>query len=203
MSHENAARRLIGDIEIIALTDGLLPTDTDKAIGLDTAECEQLSGHPHGETFTISVNEYVVRTGGKTLLIDAGAGSRSYPGVGLLPENLRKAGISPGSIDAVLLTHFHSDHMHGLVDSDGAATFPNAELVLHEAEANFWLDKAPTGNARIDRSLPLVERNTRPYRDRLRIVGHQEIFPAYQRTCRRAIRQDTRPGASPQGASRR
>lgn len=177
MSHEIAPRRLIGDIEIIALTDGLLPTDTDKAIGLDTAECEQLSGHPHGETFTISVNEYVVRTGGKTLLIDAGAGSRSYPGVGLLPENLRKAGFSPESIDAVLLTHLHSDHMHGLVDSDGAATFPNAELVLHEAEANFWLDKAPTGNARVDRNLLLVERNTRPYRERLRIVGHQEIFP--------------------------
>ena len=203
MSHKNAARRLIGDIEITALTDGLLPTDTDKAIGLDTAQCEQLSGHPHGETFTISVNEYIVRTGGKTLLIDAGAGSRSYPGVGLLPENLRKAGISPASIDAVLLTHFHSDHMHGLVKFGRRAAFPNAELVLHEAEANFWLDKTPTGNARIDRSLPLVERNTRPYRDRLRIVGRQEIFPAYRRTCRRAIRPGTRLRASHQGASRR
>jgi glyoxylase-like metal-dependent hydrolase (beta-lactamase superfamily II) len=177
MPHESAARRMIGDIEIIAVTDGLLPTDTEKTIGLDAAECERLSRHPHGATFTISVNEYVVRTGGKTLLIDAGSGLRSYEGVGLLPENLRKAGISPDAIDAVLLTHLHSDHMHGLIDANGDATFPNAELVLHEAEANFWLDKPPTGNARIDRSLPLVERNTRPYRDRLRTVRSAEVFP--------------------------
>lgn len=177
MLHASAARRFIGDIEIISVTDGLLPTDTDKAIGIDASECERLTGRPHGETFTISVNEYVLRTGGKTLLIDAGAGSRSYPGVGLLPENLRKAGVSPDEIDAVLLTHLHSDHMHGLVDANGEAVFGNAELVLHEAEANFWLDKAPTGNPRIDRNLPFVERNTAPYRERLRIVGSQEVFP--------------------------
>ncbi|MFN3892294.1 MAG: MBL fold metallo-hydrolase [Beijerinckiaceae bacterium] len=174
---QNATTRRVGDIEIIAVTDGLLPTDTEKAVGLEPRECEQLSGVPYGETFAISVNEFVVRTGGKTLLIDAGAGKRSYPGVGLLLDNLRKIGISPDDIDAVLLTHLHSDHMHGLVDANDKATFPNAELVLHEAEANFWIDKAPTGNARIDRSLPLVERNTRPYRERLRTVGSIEAFP--------------------------
>lgn len=172
-----AATRRVGDIEIIAVTDGLLPTDTGKAVGIEPQECERLSGVAHGETFTISVNEFVVRTGGKTLLIDAGAGTRSYPGVGLLPQNLRRIGIAPEDIDAVLLTHLHSDHMHGLVGGDDRATFPNAELVIHEAEANFWIDKPPTGNARIDRSLPLVERNTRPYRDRLRTVGSHEAFP--------------------------
>lgn len=174
---DDGFRRVIGDIEIIAVTDGVLPTDTDKALGIDPGECERLSGHAPGETFTISVNEYVVRTAGKTLLIDAGAGSRSYAGLGLLPENLRRAGIAPESIDAVLLTHLHSDHMHGLVDADGNPNFPNAALVLHEEEGNFWLDKAPTGNPRVDRSLPLVERNTRPYRERLRMVRSDEVFP--------------------------
>ncbi len=176
-SNDPGIRRTIGDIEIIAVTDGLLPTDSDKAIGLNSAECERLCGHAHGETFHISVNEYVVRTAGKTLLIDAGAGTRTYPGVGLLPDNLRRIGIAPESIDAVLLTHLHSDHMHGLVNADGGVNFPNAELVLHEEEANFWIDKAPTGNARVDRNLPLVERNTRPYRERLRIVRGQEVYP--------------------------
>jgi glyoxylase-like metal-dependent hydrolase (beta-lactamase superfamily II) len=172
----DANRRYVGGIEIIAVTDGVIPTDTDKTIGLDAAECKRLSGHAPGETFSICVNQYVVRTAGKTLLIDAGAGVRSYPGVGLLPDNLRKIGISPDSIDAVLLTHLHSDHMHGLVDADGRPNFPNAELVLHEEEANFWIDKAPTGNPRIDRSLQPVERNTRPYRERLRTVRSEEVF---------------------------
>lgn len=167
----------IGDIEIIAVTDGLLPTDSDKTIGLDSAECERLCGHGHGDAFNISVNEYVVRTGGQTLLIDAGGGTKSYPSLGLLPGNLRRLGIAPESIDAVLMTHLHSDHMHGLIDADGAATFPNAELVLHEEEANFWLDRGPSGNARVDRNLPLVERNTRPYRERLRTVRGQEVYP--------------------------
>jgi glyoxylase-like metal-dependent hydrolase (beta-lactamase superfamily II) len=172
-----AIRRVLGDIEIIAVTDGFIPTDSDKTIGLDSAECEGLCGHGHGDTFNISVNEYIVRTGGKTLLIDAGAGTQSYPSVGLLPDNLRRLGVPPESIDAVLMTHLHSDHMHGLVNADGVANFPNAELVLHEAEANFWLDKAPSGDARIDRSLPLVERNTRPYRERLRTVRGQDAYP--------------------------
>ncbi len=170
-------RIAVGDIEIIAVTDGFIPTDSDKTVGLDSAECERLCGHGHGDTFTISVNEYVVRTGGKTLLIDAGAGTKSYPSVGRLPDNLSRLGIAPEIIDAVLMTHLHSDHMHGLVNADGVANFPNAELVLHEEEANFWLDRAPTGDARVDRSLPLVERNTRPYRERLRTVRGQEVYP--------------------------
>lgn len=174
---EPAIRVAIGDIEIIAVTDGYIPTTSDKTIGLDSAECERLCGHRHGDTFNISVNEFVVRTGGKTLLIDAGAGTKSYPSMGRLLGNLRQLGIAPESIDAVLMTHLHSDHMHGLVNADGVANFPNAELVLHEEEANFWLDKAPSGNARIDRSLPLVERNTRPYRERLRTVREQEVYP--------------------------
>lgn len=177
MPSGDGACRMIGEIEIIAVTDGLLPTDIDKAIGVDPSECERLSGHAPGETFTISVNEYVLRVAGKTLLIDAGAGTRSYDGLGLLPDNLRRIGIAPASIDAVLLTHLHSDHMHGLVDADGNANFPNAELVLHEEEAGFWLDKEPTGNARVDRSLPLVERNTRPYRERLKVIRSGEVFP--------------------------
>ncbi len=167
----------VGDIEIIAVTDGVLPTDTGKAMGIDDAACEALSGRRRGESFDICVNQYVVRVAGRTLLIDAGASARRYPGVGLLPENLRRAGAPPESIDAVLLTHLHSDHMHGLIDEAGAAVFPNAELILHEKEAAFWLDRAPTGAPGFDRNLPAVEQNTRPYRDRLRLTCGGEVAP--------------------------
>jgi glyoxylase-like metal-dependent hydrolase (beta-lactamase superfamily II) len=167
----------VGDIEIIAVTDGVLPTDTGKAMGIDDAVCEALSGRRRDESFDICVNQYVVRVAGRTLLIDAGASARRYPGVGLLPENLRRAGAPPESIDAVLLTHLHSDHMHGLIDDAGAAVFPNAELILHEKEAAFWLDRAPTGAPEFDRNLPAVEQNTRPYRDRLRLTRGGEVAP--------------------------
>jgi len=167
----------VGDVEIIAVTDGVLPTDTGKAMGIDDVACEALSGRRRGESFDICVNQYVVRVAGRTLLIDAGASARRYPGVGLLPENLRRVGAPPESIDAVLLTHLHSDHMHGLIDEAGAAVFPNAELILHEKEAAFWLDRLPTGASGFDRNLPAVEQNTRPYRDRLRLMCGGEVAP--------------------------
>lgn len=83
-----------------------------------------------------SINIFLIRHNGNILLIDTGLGA---PDSGLLPA-LAKAGISPGQIDAVLLTHLHSDHTGGLA-ADGKAVFPNAEIFVSRAEYDFW-----TGN---------------------------------------------------------
>lgn len=167
----------IGDIEALAFNDGILPTTIDVAVGIDQAECERMTGCRKGETLFMSVNEYVFRVGGKTVLIDTGAGKRMYPSLGLLAQNLRAAGVAPESVDTVLLTHLHGDHMHGLIDEEGVAVFPNAEVVLHETEAAFWIGKAPTGSPKIDKNLPHVEANLRPYRDRIRLVRDEEALP--------------------------
>ncbi len=170
-------RRMLGDVEVLAFNDGILPTTVDCALGVELPDAERMTGFKSGERFFLHVNEYVLRIEGRTVLIDAGSGNNMYPTLGCLPGNLRAGGIDPLSVDAILMTHLHPDHMHGLVDDDGAPVFPNAELILHETEAAFWMDRAPTGNPKIDKNLPHVERNTRPYRQRLRLVGESEVLP--------------------------
>jgi glyoxylase-like metal-dependent hydrolase (beta-lactamase superfamily II) len=53
---------------------------------------------------------------------------------------LGKLPVAPQQIDYIFMTHVHRDHYGGLIDDANAAAFQNAELVLHEKEASFWLD---------------------------------------------------------------
>src|SRR5262249_61123146 len=78
----------------------------------------------------------------------------------------------PAAIDTVLLTHIHPDHALGLLDADGGAVFPNAELVVHEAEAAFWLNRDAGAGAseRIRRNIAKGQAACAPYRGRLRAV---------------------------------
>ena len=74
------------------------------------------------------------------MLIDTGSAKLLGPTMGDLPAGLKAAGVDPVSIDTVLLTHLHPDHVNGLLTADGRAAFPNAEVVVAEAEAKFWHD---------------------------------------------------------------
>lgn len=166
----------IGDIEVTAFCDGLLPSKADVAIGIDADEAARLSGIGTHETLWMSVNEYVLKLGDRLALIDTGAGERMYPSLGRLMDSLRAGGVDPAAIDLIFLTHLHPDHMHGLIDAAGQPNFPNAEVILHEREANFWLDRDPVGHPRTDANMANAVRNLRPYGGRLRTVKDGETI---------------------------
>jgi glyoxylase-like metal-dependent hydrolase (beta-lactamase superfamily II) len=85
----------------------------------------------------------IARTGGKTILFDAGTGGQVGPGTGLMADNMKAAGIDPASVTTVLVSHFHPDHISGLMAKDtNAPIYPNAELVMPEAEYAWWTDAA-------------------------------------------------------------
>lgn len=70
--------------------------------------------------------------------------SEFSPDSGKLFENLVVAGISPESIDHVLLTHGHPDHVSGIRLPGGGRAFPNAQIYISRTEHEFW-SNPPTG----------------------------------------------------------
>jgi glyoxylase-like metal-dependent hydrolase (beta-lactamase superfamily II) len=139
----------VGDLTCIGVTDGLsaFPAamvfgnapepDRDRALerrGLSTDLVES------------SLTSLVVESNGQRVLIDTGIGPFA-PTTGHLPENLRASGIDPESIDVVILTHGHPDHIGGTIDAEGKIAFPNARYVMRRQEWAFWTDKAIVGKA--------------------------------------------------------
>jgi glyoxylase-like metal-dependent hydrolase (beta-lactamase superfamily II) len=172
-----AQAKTIGEIEVTTLSDGVLTAPLNVVLGMDKAEAERLAGRK--ETVTISVNAFLLKVGGKWALIDTGSGNTMGPTLGKLPANLRAHGVAPETIETIFLTHLHPDHSNGLVDGAGAAIYPNAEVILHETEARFWLDRDPsTGETdSIRRNLAFVRVATAPYRKRMRPVRDGEAMP--------------------------
>ena len=92
----------------------------------------------------VEQNCLLLETAGKRVLFDNGMGSEKLYGSdsGRLLDNLRAAGVAPSEIDAMVLTHAHSDHCWGTMGDDGAPNFPNAILYLSQAELDFWSSAA-------------------------------------------------------------
>ena len=125
------------------------------------------------------MNAFLVRLSGQWALVDAGSGNSMGPTLGKLPDSLRAHGVAPDEIGTIFLTHLHPDHSNGLVDDAGQAVYPNAEIILHETEAGFWLDRDPSTGAseRIRRNIAKTAATTGPYRKRMRPVSDGEAVP--------------------------
>jgi glyoxylase-like metal-dependent hydrolase (beta-lactamase superfamily II) len=96
----------------------------------------------------------VVNTGAKLVVIDTGngpsAGAQPNSTFGHFFANLVAAGIDRNAIDTVLISHFHADHINGLLTIEGKPAFPNAEIMVPATEWSFWMDdgnmsRAPKG----------------------------------------------------------
>jgi glyoxylase-like metal-dependent hydrolase (beta-lactamase superfamily II) len=174
----DSATRRVGAFEVTAVSDGTLQASADVILGLSRDECAALLGNAGSDPFWLPVNCWLIRHGRKLILVDAGGGSM-VPTLGRLPDNLRAAGVVPEAIDTILLTHLHSDHANGLVDAGGRAVFPQAELIVHQKEAGFWLDRSvtPEDPERLRRNTLGAQRVTAPYRDRIRRVSDGEVLP--------------------------
>jgi glyoxylase-like metal-dependent hydrolase (beta-lactamase superfamily II) len=135
--------RRVGQILVTALHDGYQDMPIATVVGIETAEIAALLRAAYRPVpRRTPVNVFLIRDGQRTVLVDAGCGTRGVPTVGQMMPNLAAAGVAPGDIDMILMTHLHPDHFGGLMDGDGAPVFPRAELLLHEAEYAYWHDDA-------------------------------------------------------------
>src|ERR1700741_3390765 len=94
------------------------------------------------DAFDWSLNVVVVRSGGQTILIDAGLGldpDLNLPRAGQLIKRLESAGIDLASVTDVVLTHMHMDHIGGLlVDGVKDRLRPDLRIHVAAAEIKFW-----------------------------------------------------------------
>ncbi len=152
----------IGAAEVTALQDGFLNLDTSLLKGIDEAGIKQLLGKT-GPVHT-SVNAFVVRTGKHTFLIDAGSKGDAYGGsMGHLLPMMQQAGIDPASIEAVLITHMHFDHVSNLLTADGKRAFPNATVRMAKAEYDHALDPVQANDPDHKQNLEMLKAVLAPY----------------------------------------
>ena len=169
---------MIGDIEVTPLCDGPLPS----SIGMipdpaHRAEAEELLAKAPADALTMNVYGFLLKLGDSFALIDSGAGRLMSPDLGKLPEAMRAAGVAPEQIEHIFMTHVARDHFGGLADDRGQAAFANAELVLHENEAGFWLDsKLEDMPQRARRHLDSARQALSLYAGRLRRVKDGETI---------------------------
>jgi len=96
------------------------------------------------DKLTFPFTPVVVNTGAKLVVIDTGLGPTQYEqskgGVGQFQTNLAAAGIDRNAVDTVIISHFHGDHINGLLTADSKAAYPNAEIMVPTPEWNYWMD---------------------------------------------------------------
>jgi glyoxylase-like metal-dependent hydrolase (beta-lactamase superfamily II) len=136
-------RMMLGDFEVTALSDGTVGLHVEKLLtGTTPKKVESaLARWRLATPLETSVNGYLVNTGSKLVLVDAGAGGLFGPTLGKLVANLKAAGYQPEQVDEVYITHMHPDHVGGLA-ADGKVVFPNAVVRADQRDADFWLSQA-------------------------------------------------------------
>lgn len=175
-------RRTVGDTEITALLDGYIDVPAGFWKGIDAKGIEtsaKAAFLSNNGTIRIGVTSYVINTGTNTVLIDSGAAGAFGPTSKNFLDSLAAAGIAPQSIDTIIATHLHPDHILALVN-DGKAVFANAALVLSSADLNFWTNDANAAKAP-DFAKPWfggAKTVAGAYKDRLKTVsGTADIVP--------------------------
>ena len=137
----DAAIVRVGDLELVPLNDGTCKLSQEFYVGLDFALHQDLlarDGRVH-----IPIGCFLLRTGGTTVLVDAGLGDVDvgWARGGELPTALRAAGVTPADVDVVVCSHLHLDHIGWLV-ADDRPFFPNATVRYGHADWAQFVDGA-------------------------------------------------------------
>ena len=151
-------RYKVGNHEATVVTDGQntfpLPDTFVTNMKKDDVNVALATAYMEKDKMTIPYSPVVVNTESKLVAIDTGTGEANFErskGVGgQYHANLKAAGIDRNAVDIVLISHFHGDHINGLLAPDDKPAFPNAEILVPAAEWKYFMDdgemsRAPAG----------------------------------------------------------
>jgi glyoxylase-like metal-dependent hydrolase (beta-lactamase superfamily II) len=161
----------IGDIEVTVLSDGfrMVPVDEKyiRNAKPDEIKAELAAAGLPTDKIKNTYSPVSLLTGGKRVLIDTGNGEAALKPSngerGTLGAHLAAAGIERNSIDVVVISHFHADHVNGLLTADNKPAFPNAEIKVPEVEWKFWMDDGEMSRASAGRMIELFANNRRVF----------------------------------------
>ena len=137
----------VGSAEVTAIYDGIWEKPHDPAFisnaSVDDVKAAMVKAGLPADFVSIPFTVAVVRNGGKTILCDSGTGGQVQPTAGKFMANLKAAGIDAAKIDVILISHFHPDHIFGLMEKDtNKPVFGNTEIIVSDVEYKFWTDPA-------------------------------------------------------------
>jgi glyoxylase-like metal-dependent hydrolase (beta-lactamase superfamily II) len=151
----------VGDLEVTTIYDGvweaaLSPGFVTNAT-MDEIRAALRAGGLSDAQVPIPFTVTLVRIKDYYVLFDSGTGAQVAPTAGQFTANLKAAGIDPSRIRTIIVSHFHPDHIFGLMQKDtNAQVFPDAEILVGAAEYRHWTDPATTDFAakRIQATFP-------------------------------------------------
>jgi glyoxylase-like metal-dependent hydrolase (beta-lactamase superfamily II) len=197
----------IGDFQATVISDGYGPIPAP-IFAVNAAEAELasvLKANFMQPVIQITSNPLVVDTGRQRILVDTGFGEKLGPFFGNFPaleQNMRRAGITPDSIDLVAISHGHLDHIGGLVTKSGALAFPKAQFVFVDTEWNYWtgsryeseVNSSPMPDSFKEGTIGAARENLPPIADRSRFVKQGSEITS-------GVHYIAAPGHSPSHAS--
>ena len=141
-------RYKVGSIEVTVVTDGVTRYPVTDGLVLnakkDEVNAALAAAFMEKDVYIIPFNPIVVNTGAKLAVIDTGTGEAAYRDSqganGQLLTNLAAAGIDANTVDTVIISHYHADHINGLLKIDNSLAFPNAEILVPAVEHKYWMD---------------------------------------------------------------
>lgn len=145
-------RMMLGDFEITALNDCVVAYPSATVTGATAEQIKSgLSEMRLTDPVEMSYNAFLINTGSKLILIDAGTGTKldnvdGFRGCGRLPANLRAAGYDPSQVDEIYITHTGPDHDGGLMNGTTRA-YPNALVRAANSEVGRYIDPAIAASA--------------------------------------------------------
>ena len=160
-------RYKVGDIQVTVVSDGRNTATLENTYVTNVRKDEVSAALEQAflprDVFATYYAPLVINTGGKLLVIDTGNGPvakvNSKGAAGQFSDNMAAAGFDPRAVDMVVISHFHGDHVNGLLTADGTPAFPNAEVLVPATEWKFWMDDGEMSRAPAGRMQGLFKNN--------------------------------------------
>lgn len=141
---QGVKRMKLGAMEVIALNDGAVrrPLGDEFVRNVPLEQVKSLLASQSLPTDYVDVpyNPFLLVTPAGKFLFDTGFADNGPPTTGKLAGHLASIGMTPEDIDHVVISHYHGDHINGLLRKDGSLTYPKAKVHVPASEHAFWFD---------------------------------------------------------------